>query len=406
MKLFEKLKKSIIAYIANNFKLSNKLTRVNNSLNLKLAEIEMENEIFALRNFVLPHANFPIHKNHFLLFSYNKHVPKYSHHNLGDFIQTIATKNALLSLNSKATFEFFDRDSLISYYPAGGGANSSLNALTPVIMQGWFAFPETPHFIPNHFLLPIFVGTHFTSAIQKFLQYFLVYYPWYFENKSIGCRDLATLQFCQKSGLEAYLSRCLTLTLPKRTQEEAKQATKVFLVGIPENLLKFIPQHLREGAISVNQQGVSNEKSLQWRSFYQRSEDLLETYKTQAKLIITCALHCASPAIAMGIPVVLITRNEENLQRFSALNGIVPIYTLEDLEKGRVDFAPKPLDIESLKQDMLENLRLSIKEAMGESVDKETLQTIRQRIADFTPKMTESQNIDSKLCGGGGKIES
>lgn len=164
MKLFEKLKKSIIAYIANNFKLSNKLTRVNNSLNLKLAEIEaviqkvqrdsiqlqeqnlknlekqiqlklssldskvqnilvksMENEIFALRNFVLPHANFPIHKNHFLLFSYNKHVPKYSHHNLGDFIQTIATKNALLSLNSKATFEFFDRDSLISYYPAGGG---------------------------------------------------------------------------------------------------------------------------------------------------------------------------------------------------------------------------------------------------------------------------------------------
>lgn len=126
MKLFEKLKKSIIAYIANNFKLSNKLTRVNNSLNLKLAEIEMENEIFALRNFVLPHANFPIHKNHFLLFSYNKHVPKYSHHNLGDFIQTIATKNALLSLNSKATFEFFDRDSLISYYPAGGGGQIAL----------------------------------------------------------------------------------------------------------------------------------------------------------------------------------------------------------------------------------------------------------------------------------------
>ena len=116
MKLFEKLKKSIIAYIANNFKLSNLDSKVQNIL-VK----SMENEIFALRNFVLPHANFPIHKNHFLLFSYNKHVPKYSHHNLGDFIQTIATKNALLSLNSKATFEFFDRDSLISYSPAGGG---------------------------------------------------------------------------------------------------------------------------------------------------------------------------------------------------------------------------------------------------------------------------------------------
>ncbi len=34
--IFEKLKKIVIAYIANNFKLSNKLTKVNNHLGLKL----------------------------------------------------------------------------------------------------------------------------------------------------------------------------------------------------------------------------------------------------------------------------------------------------------------------------------------------------------------------------------
>lgn len=275
-------------------------------------------------------------------------------------------------------------------------------------MQGWFAFPDSPHFIPNHYLLPIFVGTHFTSAIQKFLQYFIVYYPWYFEGKTIGCRDLATLGFCEKLGLEAYLSRCLTLTLPKRTQEQETQATKVFLVGIPEDLLKFIPRGLREGAISVNQQGVSNEQSLQWQSFYHCSEDLLETYKNEARLVITCALHCASPCLAMGIPVVLIARNEENLGRFSALSGIVPIYTIEDLEKERVDFVPQSLDIESLKQDMLENLNLSIKEAMGESVDKETLQAIRQRIADFVPAMQSNMaesHENSAIAGGGNKLE-
>ena len=38
--IFEKLKKIVIAYIANNFKLSNKLTKVNNHLGLKLTEIE------------------------------------------------------------------------------------------------------------------------------------------------------------------------------------------------------------------------------------------------------------------------------------------------------------------------------------------------------------------------------
>lgn len=428
--IFEKLKKFVIAYIANNFKLSNKLTRVENNLNQKFVEQEkslnekfiksqrqldskfqslftksIENEMLSLRNLVIPNGNQSIAKNHFLLLSYNKHIPKYSHHNLGDFIQTLATKNALLSLNPKATFEFFDRDSLISYYPAGGGVNNSLKALTPVIMQGWFAFPDSPHFIPNHFLLPVFVGTHFTAAIQKFLQYFIVYYPWYFEGKTMGCRDLATLGFCEKLGLEAYFSRCLTLTLPKRTQEEAKQATKVFLVGIPEDLLKFIPQNLREGAISVNQQNISNEKSLQWQNFYHRSENLLETYKNEAKLIITCALHCASPSIAMGIPVVLIARNQENIQRFSALSGIVPIYTLEDLEKGRVDFAPQSLNIESLKADMLENLKLSIRQEMGESVDTQALRAIRQRIADFVPAMqpnaAESQG-DSTTSGGGG----
>lgn len=155
--IFEKLKKFVIAYIANNFKLSNKLTRVENNLNQKIQSLEkalnkkfaeqekslnekfiksqrqldskfqslftksIENEMLSLRNLVIPNGNQSIAKNHFLLLSYNKHIPKYSHHNLGDFIQTLATKNALLSLNPKATFEFFDRDSLISYYPAGGG---------------------------------------------------------------------------------------------------------------------------------------------------------------------------------------------------------------------------------------------------------------------------------------------
>lgn len=51
---------------------------------------------------------------------------------------------------------------------------------------------------------------------------------------------------------------------------------------------------------------------------------------------------------------------------------------------------------------MLENLKLSIQEAMGESVDTQVLQTIRQRIADFTPKIIESQNTDSIDFAGGG----
>ena len=51
--------------------------------------------------------------------------------------------------------------------------------------------------------------------------------------------------------------------------------------------------------------------------------------------MITSALHCAAPCVAMGIPVLLISLNPaENANRFSALSGIVESKTLEDLKKS------------------------------------------------------------------------
>ena len=59
------------------------------------------------------------------------------------------------------------------------------------------------------------------------------------------------------------------------------------------------------------------------------------------------------------------------------------------------------------KEDMLENLKLSIKQEMGESIDTQALQTIRQRIADFVPAIqpnaVESQGDFATYAGGGGK---
>ena len=82
------------------------------------------------------------------------------------------------------------------------------------VMQGWFS--HSYYFLPSAYILPIFVGTHFTSQTQKFLHFFLARYPYYFQNKEIGCRDSFTLQFCQKYHITSYFSRCLTLTLPQR----------------------------------------------------------------------------------------------------------------------------------------------------------------------------------------------
>lgn len=63
--------------------------------------------------------------------------------------------------------------------------------------------------------------------------------------------------------------------------------------------------------------------------------------------------------------------------------GLGPIAPFRDLRDGRVDFSPAAPDIEPLKRDLLENLRLSILAARGEGVDADALGEIRARIADF-----------------------
>lgn len=61
--------------------------------------------------------------NTFILFDYSHHIHA-NYHNLGDFVQSIAVKNALEDF-SYSKINFFDRDSL-SFYPCYGGGGFAL----------------------------------------------------------------------------------------------------------------------------------------------------------------------------------------------------------------------------------------------------------------------------------------
>ncbi|WP_143000275.1 polysaccharide pyruvyl transferase family protein, partial [Helicobacter sp. CLO-3] len=248
-----------------------------------------------------------------------------------------------------------------------------------VLMYGWF---ESFNFLPNQNLKSIFIGTHFTENAQNFLKRFLAYFPDYFDDKEVGCRDIFTLEFLQKLGIKAYFSRCLTSTLPKRKEKPTQ--TKVFFVGFDDKkLLSFIPKHLLENAEFINQQRVKLQDDWTEENCFKMTQDLLARYENKAKIIITSALHCASPATAMGIPVVLIRTVEEQKNRFSALENIIPIYSIEDLKRGKIDFNPQAPDIEPLKEAMLENVRLSVLKEQGEQVDEARLKELRAFIASF-----------------------
>ena len=325
-------------------------------------------------------------KNHFVLFDYPYHHILAAS-NLGDYIQSIATKNAVDSIYKDAHYEYFGRDYLAYYNGAfsnkiGGGESQKGESKCVngkiAIMQGWFA--HSYHFLPPKNILPVFVGTHFTGDIQRYLLYLLACFPHYFDDKTIGCRDLYTLEFCQKLGLKSYFSRCLTLTLPKATPNPNQN--KIFFVGLDDKFLPFIPSEIKRHATHINQQCyVSN--TLTPTHFFDTANNLLARYKNEAKLIITSALHCASPCVAMGIPVIFCRQNDEQITRFSALSGILPIYTIDDFRKKRVDFSPNAPNIEALKSAMIENLHLSVKQSRGENVDFAKLREIREFIANF-----------------------
>lgn len=312
-------------------------------------------------------------KEKFLLFNYAFHSPQFSFKNLGDYIQTLAVKYAIELLYDNFEIEYYDRD-VLNYYKLS--ENNKVNEQAIVIMQGWFA--HSAFSMPNSLMLPVYIGMHFTESFQRFLEKLLVFEPKYFSE--VGCRDLYTMQFCEKMGINSYLSRCLTLVFPKRDRTDAQK--KVFLVDVPEEFLPYFPNAILSESIKINQRRVIVDT---WSEefYFKKAQELLDIYKREARLVITIDLHCAAPCIAMGIPVILIVSREEQKRRFSALNGILDAYGIDDFKKRKVNFEPEQINIEELKEYILENLKLSIAQIKGEEFDRKYLQYLRSKIHHF-----------------------
>lgn len=290
--------------------------------------------------------------------------------NLGDYIQTLAVRNVLAKLGLLSDTIYFDRDSTRIYH----GAKAAC------VMQGWFAHKND--FVPNENIVPVYIGYHIDPKIHYVFKNSSVV-EHFKKQPSIGCRDRSTEEYLSSLGIaNAYFSRCLTLAFDKR--EKAPSKEKVFIVGVPERLLSLIPKEFLDAAEFVNQQFVDHREHLfEYEKLEAAAQGLLDLYKEQATLVITSALHVASPCTAMGIPVVMISPNPSNIYfegRFSLLDDIIPIYSLRDLKAGTIEWSPTVPDIEDLKALLLRNVELSWHEALGEPVDILELEQIRNGI--------------------------
>jgi hypothetical protein len=288
--------------------------------------------------------------------------------NLGDEIQSIAAEQFLPRIDMK-----LDRDTL-------GGVKTIEKYL--IIMNGWFAFRPQDFFPPSDSILPIFFGFHMTehnNAVSRFLSNENVCY--FKKHEPIGCRDRRTMKLLADKGVDAFYSKCLTLTFPRRSKDPID--AKVFIVDadhIP------IPDFLHDGATTISQDTYTFFNDHTKTSM---AKDLLFTYQNQARLVITTRLHCALPCIAMGIPVIFFGDVENT--RISLVRDVnIPINRLPPKNVGRayrvlknnflgkmlrnvlpkifyadVDWNPMPEDIEQEKEEILKQINKLINMKKG-----------------------------------------
>lgn len=217
--------------------------------------------------------------------------------NIGDDIQSYAAKCFLPAVDC-----VIDREQMDTFE-----ADESVKT----IMNGWYMYSKF-NWPPSPQINPLWVSIHITEQDyfgigERFLDgcggdYLRHYAP-------IGARDESTLQMLKRNHIPAYLSGCLTLTIPQF--DNVEKTNEVLLVDLDEKseaiVRKMYPaENFQSVTHNVNAEEYS---ALSAEDRLQRVEKLLRRYQG-AKCVITSRLHCALPCLALRTPVLLVYKRE------------------------------------------------------------------------------------------------
>ncbi|MCC8108160.1 MAG: polysaccharide pyruvyl transferase family protein [Planctomycetes bacterium] len=301
--------------------------------------------------------------------------------NIGDAIQNLAVENIYRKVGVEtASLGRINRAEIADYHGP--------KCIVP--MQGWFRIEEgLPCFPWSRSIIPVFIGFHLSthrSTRELFIRH--GYHNLFAPYEPIGCRDRDTVAFLESFGVQAYFSGCLTLTFDKRPT--TPKDGRVYAVDLHEKIVDALPPSIRRDAdfslthkFSFSAYPIPPDEVAQ---FEQAARNILATYRESASLVITSRIHVAMPCIAMGIPVVFITRDVGD-ERFDVLKGIVPLYSIRNMSS--VNWRPKAPDIDSLKEAIIHNAIAQIRFAENGGVDRlsaiEKLSALTNRLEDIYP---------------------
>ena len=208
-----------------------------------------------------------------------------------------------------------------------------------MVNDSYGVLPISPKVIPV-FISFNLASENFCSEIEANLR----------NNQPIGCRDEFTMNNMRKHNILAYLSGCVTATLPKRKKEPKN--SKIFFVDVPEKIIPFIPDALKANAeftshlIPVNKIPIDEAEAKRLDNV---AAARFERYKNEATLVVTSRLHCAAPCMAMGIPVIVVVNNCGDT--FGWLDKFLHIYTPDEFNK--IDWQPKAVEYEKHKENLI-----------------------------------------------------
>ncbi len=240
------------------------------------------------------------------------------------------------------------------------------------IANGWYLH-DPRNFPPPPNLHPFYLSVHLADSwifSPEAVMHFKRHEP-------IGCRDLHTLELFRQQGVVAYFSGCLTWTLKC---EQESRGENVYLVDLPRQFLKLIPQALREHAIQLTHLSnsgfrkeyrsrgalrkwsetatqVTTELQRRYRALFCGAEylsddelsagrvvaaqELLQRY-SRAKLVITTRIHSYFPCLAFGTPSVLLRPGKVfDPSRYEIGEKFFQAYSLGEMDRINWD-APVP----------------------------------------------------------------
>ena len=299
--------------------------------------------------------------------------------NYGDEVQSIAAARLLPRVDLK-----IPRTQLRSF---------PLSEPCLLIMNGYFrAMPG--EFPPSDNITPLYISFYMEKEAESFytskecVDHFKRHEP-------IGCRSRRTMQVLREAGVDAYYSKCLSLTFPRRN---VQGANRVVLLDVPHLVMVRgynVGGSIIRGMLSKLKIGCG----LRLKQYHHydpigdkvksdRARHLLQTYKRKARLVMTIRLHCALPCIAMGIPVVFLTNRfnhrTEILQELGVVSRPRAVAkrrlfdkVLRALRPYKLPSEVPVIDIEEHKKILIEDFRKRVKALIPGIQMRDTAELLR-----------------------------